>query len=84
MLQACVQRAAVVVVVGVCVSVCGCSARTSEFERDIRALENKLADLRSFQAEQSSEITSLSERVRHLTGKVIRRATNTRAFTIRI
>jgi TolA-binding protein len=56
-------------VMAVGVAAGGCS-QLDQLERDVRGLERKLSDLRNFQAEQTTEISSIESRLRDLSGRV--------------
>ena len=48
----------------------GCTAGYDELKQDVKRLEKGLADLRSFQAEQTSEVSTLQTELRRLSGRV--------------
>jgi len=52
-----------------CAVMSGCSDM-SRVDRDVRALDRKLGDLRGFQAEQAAQLTAIEGRVRELAGAV--------------
>lgn len=48
----------------------GCASKSTQQRRDITRFENSLADMRSFQAEQTTQITALNAELRELIGRI--------------
>jgi len=48
----------------------GCSQNTSKLVTDVTRLQKELNDLRGFQAEQTSQISSLQDRLREVSGRI--------------
>ena len=48
----------------------GCSERMNKLELDVKRMEGSLNDLRSFQAEQTTKLSSLETEIRDLSGKL--------------
>lgn len=64
-----ITRLFLLVILGV-LSISGCSARVGDLERDVKELDRKVGDLRSFQAEQTARVDGLNEQLRTLIGKI--------------
>lgn len=56
--------------IGLLLSLCSCVENTSKFQSDISRLEKTTSDLRSYQAEQTTQIESVRAELRQLTGRI--------------